>query len=333
MFRRPRPGAAIALTAALVVFVRAQDAGGIDGELEKGRQLLQRHEYFDALKAFQRANQLAGGKSADAFLGIAQAAQGMKVFKNALDACQSAIAIAGGEPRLLARAHKLRGQVFTSLGQPRDAEQEYRAALTADPESRIADLHFGLATALLAQNRDDEAIDELKKEIEQRPNGTTADEARALIANPRRGRERFAPEFSFESAAGEPISLAALRGKVVLLDFWASWCGPCVQALPAVKKVQKDHARDPFVLLGISADREERPWRDFTGKSGMTWPQYWDSRHQLRSLFEVTVIPTYVLIDAEGIERLRVNGSGFHQARALTAEIDRQINLARQTRQ
>jgi thiol-disulfide isomerase/thioredoxin len=268
----------------------------------------------------------------ESFLGIAQAAQGMKVFKNALDACQSAIDLAATDTRLLARAHKLKGQVFTSLGQTREAEQEFRAALAADPDSRVADLHFSLAGALLAQTRDDEAIAELRKEIEIRPNGTTADEARALIANPRRGREHFAPEFSFVSAGGDSISLAALRGKVVLLDFWASWCGPCVHALPSVKKVQKDHARDPFVLLGISADREERPWRAFMSKNAMIWPQYWDSRHQLRSLFDVTVIPTYVLIDAEGIERLRVNGSGFHQARALTAEIDRQINLAREPR-
>src|SRR5881409_930931 len=165
----------------------AQSAANVDAELEKGRQLLQQHEYFAALKQYQRANQLAGGKSADAFLGMALAADGMKVFKNALDAAQSAIELAAGNSRLLARAHKLRGQVHMAMGEPPHAEEEYRAALAADPQSNIADLHYGLALALLAQHRDDEAIGELKKEIEIRPHGTTAEEAQALIVNPRRG--------------------------------------------------------------------------------------------------------------------------------------------------
>jgi len=164
------------------------------------------------------------------------------------------------------------------------------------------------------------------------PSASTADDARALIANPGRARERYAPDFSFVSTSGDSISLESLRGKVVLLDFWASWCAPCVRAIPSVKKVQKDHVNDPFLIVSISGDREERPWRAFVDKNGMSWPQYWDRSHQLRTLFEVTVIPTYVLIDHEGVERLRVNGSGFHEARALAAEIDKQINLARQPR-
>jgi Tfp pilus assembly protein PilF len=78
------------------ISAQAQGAASLDAELEKGRQLLQQQEYFDALKQYQRANQLAGGKSADAFLGMALAAQGMKVHKNALDFAQSAIDLAGG---------------------------------------------------------------------------------------------------------------------------------------------------------------------------------------------------------------------------------------------
>ena len=333
MLRLSRIGAAVAVVAAIVVVMHGQDtASAVDTELERGRQLLQRHEYFDALKAFQRANQLSGGKSAESFLGIAQATSGMKVYKNALDACQSAIDLAAGDSRLLARAHKLKGQVFTNLGRPPDAETEFRAALLVDPESRLPDLHYLLGMTLMTQHRDEEGIAELKKEIEIRPNGTTADDARALIANPGRARERYAPDFSFVSTSGDSISLESLRGKVVLLDFWASWCAPCVRAIPSVKKVQKDHVNDPFLIVSISGDREERPWRAFVDKNGMSWPQYWDRSHQLRTLFEVTVIPTYVLIDHEGVERLRVNGSGFHEARALAAEIDKQINLARQPR-
>jgi thiol-disulfide isomerase/thioredoxin len=305
-----------------------QRSSAYDDEFENARQLLQRHDYFAALQGFQRANRLAGGKSVESFLGMAQAMQGMKVYRNALDACQSAIDFAQDKPRLLARAHKLKGQVFSAMGELHDAEAEFRAALAADPDSKVADLHYELGVVLMTEHRDEEAIAELKKEVELRPNGTTADEARALMTNPRRGRDKYAPEFSFVSSKGQRVSLDTLRGKIVLLDFWASWCGPCVRALPSVRKVQQDHANDPFVVVGISADREERAWRTFTGTNRMVWPQYWDQDHQLRTLFGVQAIPTYVLIDAEGIERLRVAGAGFDQARTLSAEIERQVKLA-----
>jgi len=309
------------------VALAAQSAASVDAEIEKGRQLLQQREFFAALKQYQRANQVAGGKSADAFLGMALAAQGMKTWKNAVDFAQSAVDNANGNARLIARAQKLRGQIFAETSEPARAEEAYRAALAADPDSNIADLHYGLALALLAQHRDDEAISELRKEIEIRPHGTTAEEAQALIANPRRGREKYAPEFSFVATDGQTISLETLRGKVVLLDFWASWCAPCVRALPSVKKVQKDHARDPFVVVGISGDDDKRAWVAFTDKNGMTWPQYWDERGRVRRLFDVQAIPTYVLLDGEGIERLRVKGAGFHEARALAAEIEKQVRL------
>jgi tetratricopeptide (TPR) repeat protein len=299
-----------------------------DDQFEKARQLLQQHDYFNALKGFQRANQLAGGKSGDAYLGMAQAMMGMKVYKNALDACQSAVDNAKDDGRLLARAHKLKGQAFEAMGELSSAEKEYHAALDADPQSHVPDLHYELGRVLMAEQRDEEAIAELKRELEQRPNGTTAEDARALIANPRRAREKYAPDFAIVSSEGTHISLDTLRGHVVLLDFWASWCGPCLKALPSVKKLQKDHAHDAFTLIGIGADHDERTWHAFTEKNGMIWPQYFDEKNRLQSTFGVKAIPTYVLLDAEGIERLRVSGAGFHEAHALAAEIEKQINLA-----
>jgi len=317
----------IVVAAFAAIALRAQEGSALDDELEKARQLLQRHDYFNALKGFQRANQIAGGKSAESFLGMAQAMQGMKVYKNALDACQSAIDFAGANARIATRAHKLRGEVFQAMGQLSDAESEFRAALAIDPESEIADLHFLLGSVLMAQQRDEEGAVELQKEIEIRPHGTTAEEAQVLLANPRRAREKYVPDFAFSASNGEKISLETLRGKIVLLDFWATWCGPCVRALPSVKKLYKEHANDHFVIVGISHDRDVAPWREFVSKNGMSWPQYWDRDHRMGSMFQIAAIPTYILIDAEGIERMRVKGAGFHEARALNAEIEKQITL------
>lgn len=315
-----------------VVGVAAQTPASADQAVERARLLLQQHDYFSALKEFQRANQIAGGKSVESFLGQAQAMQAMKIFPNALDACQKAIDLAGDNRRLLARAHKLKGQLFAATGDLTSAEKELREAIAADPESRIPDVHFELARVLLGAHRDEEALAELKTEIELRPNGTTAEESRALIANPRRGREKYAPEFAFDATNGQHISLEALRGRIVLLDFWASWCGPCVRALPTVKKVFTQHEHEPFVILGISGDHEMLPWRSFMSKNGMTWPQYWDQDRRVREAFNVRAIPTYVLLDAEGIERMRVVGAGFDSARALISEIDKQTRMATRTK-
>src|SRR5262245_27823041 len=84
-------------------------AQAFEEEFEKGRQLLQRREYFEALKTFQRANQLAGGRSAECFLAMARAMQGMKAYQNAVGSAQSAIDQAQGDKRLLARAQRLNG--------------------------------------------------------------------------------------------------------------------------------------------------------------------------------------------------------------------------------
>jgi thiol-disulfide isomerase/thioredoxin len=146
-----------------------------------------------------------------------------------------------------------------------------------------------------------------------------------LIANPRRAREHFAPEFSFVSSAGERFTLESLRGKVVLLDFWGTSCALCVRAIPSLRKLQKDHAQDAFVILSISSDKDPAVWRTFIGKNGMVWPQYFDGDHEMSSTFDVSVFPTYVLLDGEGIERLRVKAAGFHEAKALSAAIDQQL--------
>ena len=74
--------------------------------------------------------------------------QGMKVFPNGLDACQKAIDLAGDNTRLLARAHKLKGQLFAATGQLQSAEEELREAIAVDPESRIPDTHYELGRVL-----------------------------------------------------------------------------------------------------------------------------------------------------------------------------------------
>ncbi len=331
--RRTLAGAVAALV--LAVGARAQVVKStFEEEFEKARTLLSRREYFEALKGFQKANQLAGGTCAACFVSMAQAMVGMKTWANVVETAQRGIDLAASDARLLARAHSYRGLAFQALAEKdneqaklRDAEAEFRAALVADPESILADLYYNLGVVLMKQMRDQEGIAELKKEIAIRANGTTADEARSLIANPRRAREKYAPDFSLVTTAGEKFTVESLRGKVVLLDFWGTWCAPCVRAVPSLRKLQKEHAQDAFLILGISSDpdKDESKWRTFIEKNGMIWPQYRDRGRDVLSAFGVHAFPTYVLLDAEGIERFRVSGAGFHESHALGAAIEQQL--------
>jgi thiol-disulfide isomerase/thioredoxin len=90
------------------------------------------------------------------------------------------------------------------------------------------------------------------------------------------------------------------RGKVVLLDFWASWCGPCRNALPNLKRLQAAYGGADFVLVSISEDDDESAWRAFVSGHGMTWAQRLDSDGGLQQQYGVNALPTYVLLGRDG---------------------------------
>jgi thiol-disulfide isomerase/thioredoxin len=90
------------------------------------------------------------------------------------------------------------------------------------------------------------------------------------------------------------------RGKVILLDFWASWCGPCRNALPNLKRLQAVYGGTDFVVISVSEDDDESAWQAFVSSHNMTWPQRLDSDGSIQSQFGVHALPTYVLIGRDG---------------------------------
>src|SRR5208282_470287 len=131
----------------------------------------------------------------------------------------------------------------------------------------------------------------------------TVSEARRIIANPVRAREPFAPDFSFTTQEGVTVSNATLQGKVVLLDFWATWCEPCREALPHVRDIAKKFQEQPLVIMSVSLDEDEAKWKDFIAKNGMTWINYRDGgfKGPVAKLFGVEAIPHTFTIDADGV--------------------------------
>lgn len=110
-------------------------------------------------------------------------------------------------------------------------------------------------------------------------------------------------DIKFTSTDNRTVDLAALKGKVVLVDFWASWCGPCVREMPhVVSAYEKFHAKG-FEIIGISLDESQEAMQSFVRAKGMKWPQYFDGKgwdNELARRYGVLRIPTNYLVGRDG---------------------------------
>ncbi len=192
------------------------------------------------------------------------------------------------------------------------AESEYRAAL--DLQKNSATAHFNLGVTLLKESQIDEGIQELNNYLRIAPGGRDAATARKLIANPKHAGQAVAPNFTIQTLDGEQISLDQLSGKIVVMDFWATWCGPCVSSVPELKDLTKKYPQSKLELISFSADNDQQSWRDFIAKKNMEWPQYWDHDGRIRDAFGVNAFPTYVVIDPEGFIQERIVGLNPQQS-------------------
>jgi len=111
------------------------------------------------------------------------------------------------------------------------------------------------------------------------------------------------PSFDEKDVAGKPLSLTHYKGKVVLIDFWATWCGPCVNELPNVLKTYEKYHAKGFEIIGISLDDNAQKLAGFTKEKNMAWQQFFDGQGWLNKLavkYGVHSIPATYLLDGEG---------------------------------
>jgi thiol-disulfide isomerase/thioredoxin len=109
-----------------------------------------------------------------------------------------------------------------------------------------------------------------------------------------------APLSSGEKAPGFGGQSSSSGGKVTLLDFWATWCGPCRHALPGLKQLQAVYGADKVEVISISEDEDESTWQSFVAQNQMSWTQRLDSDHQMMRQYGASALPTYVLIGKDG---------------------------------
>src|SRR5262245_16761976 len=154
-------------------------------------------------------------------------------------------------------------------------------------------------------------IKSLKTEFPDTTQGKKADDILASIEKQAEAKKiqkelvvgaKF-PDFSEQDLDGKPLSVANYKSKIVLVDFWATWCGPCVAELPNVIKAYEKYHDKGFEIVGISLDSEKAKLTDFIKKKNMQWKQYFDGKgwsNKLAGKYGINSIPSTFLLDGEG---------------------------------
>ena len=113
-----------------------------------------------------------------------------------------------------------------------------------------------------------------------------------------------APDFVLDSNTGKPIKLSGYKGKVVMINFWATWCGPCRQEWPLLESIYKQYKNQDFVLLGVNVEPDPKPAGEWLKKQPATFPVLYDVKSQVSDLYKVSGMPTTVWVDKKGNLRL-----------------------------
>ena len=308
-------------------------------ELAAARRLILRHQYDEALRGLQKADGLANGKNGDVVLVLGITYYRLEAYKDAETAVRRAIDLAKDDAGLLGQAYILLGRVMASAEKRpvrkdserlRAAEDAFRKVL-AMPEIPPESSRLPLAETLFRLDRAGEAR-EILKTLLQEPGLTDAggDRARQLLRSPRCATERCLPRLSFVTSDGRHQTTEDLRGKVVLLSFWAAWCEPCVAALPDLQRIFSVNEKGPFVMIGVDMHDERAAMDSFIEKHGLRWPQIsGEASERIIDAMAVRSIPTEVLFDHEGVLVSGSTGWGSASGSALFRDIAQAVHKAK----
>ena len=261
-----------------------------------------------ALDDFRKANKQDGGHCWECLRRAYSLAAKLGAYKDAVEIARNLLPLAQTNPEKasihfgLAIAlqeqgiQEKKGKYFPESG------DEFKAALEFSPKFARAHYHYGVTLAYLHQ--DDAARAEFSAFLAQdHSNPTLHPRAERFVDRVELARATMAPPFEITTLDGRHISMDSLAGKVVLIDFWATWCGPCREALPHIQAIAKKFEGQPLVVLSISQDTDQDKWKAFVVKNGMTWLQYCDGGFpgRIGKQFNVNAIPATFSIDADGV--------------------------------
>ena len=275
---------------------------------KKALEDLKAHSTDFALDEFKKADKQDGGHCKMCQRQMVKYGLELGEWKTAELAATEMIADAK-EPRDLALAHYEYAVVLVNEGKQKHKEdifsrahEELTKALAAF--SNFPDAVYMDGVALAGAGHDGDAKKRFEEFVKAAPpDDPKRQRAARFISRPELVRVKMDPPFSLTTVDGKKISMDELQGKVVLMDFWATWCGPCREALPHIQQVAKKFKDEPLVILSVSLDTDEPAWKEFIGKHEMTWPQYRDGGFTgpIAKMFGVRAIPHTFTIDADGV--------------------------------
>ena len=118
-----------------------------------------------------------------------------------------------------------------------------------------------------------------------------------------------APAFTLASRAGQDVSLAQYKGQVVMINFWASWCGPCRQEMPLLESIYKKYNKMGFTLIGVNVEPDSNAANEWLKATPVSFPILYDRDSKVSKLYDVAGMPSTVIIDRSG--KLRVLHRGY----------------------
>jgi peroxiredoxin len=204
------------------------------------------------------------------------------------------------------------------LGQPAAAAESFRAVADHPVDKKlqpVGQLFFGRAQA--AAGKADEAqkvFDGLLKSSDPGVQRAARQAIQELAFSP--GRKP--PAFTANDLDGKPQSPDRFQGQVLLIDFWATWCGPCKGELPNVKAVYDKFHDKGFAILGVSLDEDKEALQKFVKDQNVPWPQLFDGKgwkNEIAQLYNVNAIPRTLLLDRQGVIRhVNLRGPALEKA-------------------
>ena len=289
--------------------------------ISDGKVLAEDQQYDLAITAYQEANDIAQGNCKPCLKAIIELQIDNGDYDDAIDTAEAFKALAT-TPTEKSFAETSRGRALFLQAETQKAVSKYdptllnaadaafKSALALDPKNFTALFTDGQVLVHLGQT---EAARAQFKTclISIKPDDPLYLRTQRFAEDPALALQQLAPAFTIRTLDGTRFNLDQMNGRVVLVDFWATWCGPCNEELPQIKKIAKDFAGQPLIILSVSWDEEAQTWKDFIQKNGMTWPQYRDTSHRLSKLFQVEGIPSYFTIDSDGILTSEMLGGGF----------------------
>lgn len=133
--------------------------------------------------------------------------------------------------------------------------------------------------------------------------------AAVILSFPSFAKNQIAPSFSLPSFKGNELNIEEWRGKVVYLDFWASWCKPCVESFPKLEALQQKYQGQGFTVIAINLDEKKQNALKFLAENPVSYPVLYDANAEVAQLYQVAAMPSSYFIDKKGI--IRLNHRGF----------------------